>query len=84
MKNIIYKEVKDLGFKRFDYEDKVYTNIHGHEPFEMKKKLSDNVEAFWCEKDFTIMVKRLKDNHVQHGLECDTIEDYKQIEKLFI
>jgi len=42
--DISYKELIDLGFKRFDYEDKVFFDEHGYKPFCLDFRLSKNIQ----------------------------------------
>lgn len=59
--DILYQDLVDLGFDRFDYEDSVFYKQHGYQPFVMSFALTKNFKMEINEqRDYAILYKAEK------------------------
>lgn len=59
---IDYKEIMNLGFKRFDFDDTVFFDQNGYHYFWCDLKLHKKIVAHWECENKTVVLRRMGKN----------------------
>lgn len=85
--NLSYAMLVDAGFKRYDYEDGVFYQEHGHHPFVMHLRLSKTVKmeihyGFDCALLYQAKKRPYKSNF-QSYMQLNTMEEVRMTLAVF-
>lgn len=85
--DILYQDLVDLGFDRFDYEDSVFYRQHGYQPFVMTFSLAKNFKMEINEqRDYAILYKSEKkpyDSNFKSYMQLNTKEQIQMTFAVF-
>lgn len=83
-KNINYKSLIDLGFKREDYHDNVEFNETGHHPFHLSLKMSKGILENWELDSGNVEILRIdKDHNILGKVVMDDLSELRSWVKFF-